>query len=89
MKKIFVVAFVMALVVSATPAAEKNAPVSADDAAGVNETIERESTQPMNRNEPMPTGMAKKGMKKGDVKARATKKDAVMNEMMKREEMKK
>jgi hypothetical protein len=33
--------------------------------------------------------MAKKGMKKGDVKTRAKQKEAVMDEMMKQEEMKK
>lgn len=80
-------------------AAEKSAPVSSSgDATGsntekdtvhMNKPIEMESRQPMNLDEPMPTGMAKKGMKKGDVKARAMKKEAAMNEMMKQEEMKK
>ena len=43
----------------------------------------------MNMDEPMPTGMAKECMKKGDAKAHALKKEAVMDEMMKFEEMKK
>jgi hypothetical protein len=81
-------------------AVEKSAPVSSGDdptsgsstdknAVDRNETIKNESKQPMNLDEPMPTGMAKKGMKKGDVKAHAKKKDATMDEMMKQEVMKK
>ena len=100
MKKLFIVPFILALAcVLPSTAAEKNAPVSSggqavgsnadQDTAHMNKTIKRESTQPMNMDEPMPTGMAKKGMKKGDVKTHAKKKEAAMDEMMKQEEMKK
>lgn len=37
-------------------------------------------------NEPMPTGMAKEGMKKGDVKSLADKKTKAMQPMMEQEE---
>jgi hypothetical protein len=88
MKKFFVAAFILVLAGSATSAADKGAPVPS--AAGDTDTkIKMESRQPMNMDEPMPTGMAKKGMKKGDVKARALKKEAAMDEMMKQEETKK
>ena len=92
MKKRCIAAFILTLS-CATPsvAAEKDA-VAPDRAgagdAGMNRMIRNESKQPMNMNEPMPIGMAKKGMKKGDVKAHAAKKEAVLDEMMKREEMK-
>jgi hypothetical protein len=89
MKKFFVAAFILALACSAS-AADKGAPVpSAAGDADTDTKIKIESRQPMNMDEPMPTGMAKKGMKKGDVKAHALKKDAAMDEMMKQEEMKK
>lgn len=80
-------------------AAEMSAPASSSsdptgskidkDVVHMNKTIKMESRQPMNLDEPMPTGMAKKGMKKGDVKAHAMKKEATMDEMMKQEEIKK
>lgn len=99
MKKIFAAAFLLMLVCSATSAADKSASDSSGgppagsnadkDAARMNETTKMESRQPMNMDEPMPTGMAKEGMKKGDVKAHAKKKEAAMDEMMKQEEMKK
>ncbi|MHB8743737.1 MAG: hypothetical protein ACYC9L_11495 [Sulfuricaulis sp.] len=59
------------------------------DATNINNTIIMESSQPMNPNEPMPTGMAKQGMKTGDVKARAMKKESVIEPMMKQEQIKK
>ena len=40
----------------------------------------------MKMNEPMPTGMAKEGMKKGDVKNLADKKTKAMRPMMAQEE---
>jgi hypothetical protein len=43
--------------------------------------------QPMKPDEPMPTGMAKPGMKKGDVRNSAEKKQTKLEKMM-REEMK-
>ena len=90
MKKFFVAAFILVLACSATSAADKGAPVpSAARDAGTDTKIKMEASQPLNMDEPMPTGMAKKGMKKGDVKAHALKKEAVMDEMMKQEEMKK
>jgi len=92
MKKSFIAALVLTLAWSLPAlAAEKNAPpapVRAGD-AGMNRMIRSESEQPMDMNAPMPTGMAKKGMKKGDVKTRTLKKEAVMDDMMKQEEMKK
>ncbi len=94
MKKLLIAAGILALAGSlASVAAEKNAPAISGQ-AGTNEAkmskmIETESQQHMDMNEPMPTGMARKGMKKGDVKAHARKKEAVMDEMMKNEKMKK
>lgn len=95
-----VMTFILALACPLTSAAaEKNALVSSSgdptesntdkDTIHMNKTIKMESKQPMNPDEPMPTGMAKKGMKKGDVKVHAMKKEAAMGEMMKQEEMKK
>jgi hypothetical protein len=100
MKKLFIAAFILALACSLpSAAADKGAPVpsggqptgsdAGNDATPVEQTTKSESKQPMNMDEPMPTGMAKKGMKKGDVKAHALKKEAIMDEMMKQEEMKK
>ena len=43
------------------------------------------NTQPMDLKESMPTGMAKKGMKKGDVMKAEESKKAYMEEMMKQE----
>ncbi len=94
MKKRFIAALVLAL---AWPlpslAAEKNTPPAPGqtDAGDIelNKMTRTESQQPMNMNQPMPTGMARKDMKKGDVKAHAMKKEAVMDEKMKQEEMKK
>ena len=88
MKRLCITAFILALAcVLPSAAAEKNAPAASD--ANTDKMIKTESRQPMKMDEPMPTGMAKKGMKKGDVKAHAKKKEAVMDEMMKQEEMKK
>jgi hypothetical protein len=90
MKKFFVAAFILVLACSATSAADKGAPVpSAAGDADTDIKIKMESRQPMNMDEPMPTGMAKKGMKKGDVKARALKKKSAMDDMMKQEKMEK
>jgi len=91
MKKRFVAAFLLMLAGAAPSiAAEKGTPPAPDQAgasdAGMNRMIRSESEQPMDMNAPMPTGMAKKGMKKGDVKAHAMKKEAVMDKMMKQEE---
>jgi len=74
-------------------AAEKSTPgasggQSTTNEAEMNKTIKMESRQPMNMDEPMPTGMAKPGMKKGDVKTHAKKQEATMDEMMRQEEMK-
>ena len=94
MKKRIVAAFILALACShPSTAAEQNAPVVSGDQptgsdADMNKTIKIESRQPMNMDEPMPTGMAKPGMKKGDVKTHAKKQEATMDEMMKQEEMK-
>jgi hypothetical protein len=49
--------------------------------------MERDYQKSMKMDEPMPTGMAKPGMKKGDVKNSAEKKQTEMEKMM-REEMK-
>lgn len=100
MKKLCVVTFILALACPlASAAAEPGTRDSSGgqsagsdtgkDATHVNKTIKMESRQPMNMNAPMPTGMAKQGMKKGDVKAEAMKKEAAMDQMMKQEEMKK
>ena len=98
MKKLFMAACVLALACSLpTAAAENSAPNSprhpggdaGNNAVSTENATKTESTQPMNMDEPMPTAMAKKGMKKGDVKAQAMKKAAHMDEMMKQEEMKK
>ncbi len=48
---------------------------------------ESENAKPMNPDEPMPTQMARPGMKEGDVKASAEKKQRELEEMM-REKMK-
>lgn len=91
MKNISIAAFVLVLS-CALPAAgaEKNAPASsggtpATRGPDVDKMIQNESRQPMDMNEPMSTGMAKPGMKKGDVKANARKKEAVMHEKMGKE----
>ena len=100
MKKLFIAPFILTLACALpSTAAERSAPVSSgdqpagsnadQDTARMNKTMKRKSTPPMNMDEPMPTGMAKKGMKKGDVKTRAKQKEAIMDEMMKLEEMKK
>lgn len=47
------------------------------------------SVKPMKMDEPMATGMAREGMKKGDIMESAAKKEEAMKEMMRREEMKK
>jgi hypothetical protein len=93
MKKPCLAVLVLALTAPmGSVAAGNNAPPASGQAgageAGMEKMIRTESQQHINRNEPMPTGMAKKGMKKGDVKAHAQKKEAVMDEMMKKEEMK-
>ncbi|MHB8534159.1 MAG: hypothetical protein ACYDBW_01785 [Sulfuricaulis sp.] len=92
-KKKLVVAFILA---SCCPlpsfaAAKDGPPVSGHAGggdAGMTQTIETESQQPMKMNQPMPSRMAKPGMKKGDVKARAMKKETIMDEMMGKEKMK-
>jgi hypothetical protein len=100
MKKLFITPFILTLACTLpSTAAERSAPVSSgdqpvesnadQDTVRTKETMKRESTQPMNMDEPMPTGMAKKGMKKGDVKTHAKQKEAIMDEMMKQEEIKK
>ena len=43
-------------------------------------------TKPMNMDEPMPTKMAKPGMKMGDVKKAAEKKDREMRDALKKEQ---
>jgi len=90
MNKFLVATLFLVLGCSASSAADKGAPVpSAAGNSGMDTKLKTESSQPMNMDEPMPTGMAKKGMKKGDVKAHALKKEAAMDEMMKQEEMNK
>jgi len=54
----------------------------------MNKIIRIESQQPMDMNEPMPIGMVRNGVIKGDVKSHAMKKEAVMDEKMMQEEMK-
>jgi len=98
MKKLFMAACVLALACSLPSAAAENSPPNSprhpagdagNNAMPTENTTKTESTQPMNMDEPMPTAMAKRGMKKGDVKAQAQKKEAIMDEMMKQEKMKK
>ena len=89
MKKRCVAALLLMLAGAASSiAGEKNAPAAHDQTGGreMNRMIRSESKQPMDMNAPMPTGMAKKGMKKGDVKAHAAKKEAVMDRMLRHEE---
>lgn len=89
MKKRFVAALLLMLAFAAPSiAGGKNAPAAPDQAGDreMNRVTRSESEQPMDMNAPMPTGMAKKGMKKGDVKAHAAKKQAVMDRMMQQEE---
>jgi hypothetical protein len=99
-KILFIATSVLVLACSLpSAAAENSAPNSpgrqptggdaGNDAISVEKTTQTETIQPMNMDEPMPTAMAKEGMKKGDVKAQAMKKAAAMDEMMKQEEMKK
>jgi hypothetical protein len=94
MKKLSIAAFVLSLTCAlAATGAEKNAPAAAGATPaargpGVDKMIERESRQPMDMNEPMSTGMAKPGMKKGDVKSNAMKKESAMDEKMKKEKIK-
>lgn len=73
---------------------DRAALASGDDAAensraGAGGTVimPMEYQKSLNMDEPMPTGMAKPGMTKGDVKSSAERKKAEMEEMM-REEMK-
>jgi len=92
MKKRFVAASLLMLGFAAPSiAGGKNAPAAPDQTGDreMNRMIRSESKRPMDMNAPMPTGMAKKGMKKGDVKAHAAKKQAILDEKMKREELKK
>ena len=94
MKKLLIAAGILALAGSlASVAAEKKAPAGSGPTGasetGMNKMIEAESRQHMDMNEPMPTGMARKGMKLGDVKAHARKKETAMDAMMKKEEIKK
>jgi hypothetical protein len=49
--------------------------------------MEMDYQKSMKMDEPMPTGMAKPGMKKGDVKVNAGRKETEMEKMM-QEEMK-
>jgi len=89
MKKRCVAALLLMLAFTAPSiAGGKNAPAAPDQTGDreMNRMIRSESRQPMDMNAPMPTGMAKKGMKKGDVKAHAMKKEAVLDRMMKQEE---
>jgi len=59
----------------------------ATQAADPSPAAELPKHQPtMKMNEPMPTGMAKEGMKKGDVKSSADKKAKAMRPMMEQEE---
>lgn len=84
------VAALLLMLTSTTPsiAGGRNAPAAPDQTGSreMNRMIRSESQQPMDMNAPMPTGMAKKGMKKGDVKAHAAKKEAVMDRMLQQEE---
>jgi hypothetical protein len=93
MERHCITAIVLALTCSpGSFAAEQNAPIESGQTslgeAEMNTIIRTESQQPMDMNEPMPIGMARKGMKKGDVKSHAMKKEAVMDEKMMQEEMK-
>lgn len=93
LKKILIAALALAFAAPlASVAAGKNTPAASGPVGagevGMDKIIKTESQQRMNLNEPIPSGMAKKGMKKGDVKAHAQKQEAVMNEMMKWEEIK-
>lgn len=67
------------------PAAEES--VTADRKAAQDARPEIRYRTPMDMDQPMPTGMAKPGMKKGDVKNSAEKKQTEMEKMM-GEEMK-
>ena len=55
--------------------------------ASKNESMEMDYQKSMKMDEPMPTGMAKPGMKKGDVRVNAGRKETEMEKMM-QEEMK-
>jgi hypothetical protein len=61
--------------------------VSPDSKTSQSASPEAGYDQPMKPDEPMPTGMAKPGMKKGDVRNSAEKKQTKLEKMM-REEMK-
>ncbi|BAU49416.1 hypothetical protein SVA_2868 [Sulfurifustis variabilis] len=85
--------FLLVLACSALPAAaEKNGPADSGrtgtDGLGMKEKMRGGAQLPIDMDEPMPIGMAREGMKKGDVKEHAMKKEAVMDEMMKQEEQK-
>jgi hypothetical protein len=84
----FIIAFVLAHACSLAPLAAQETPQAGPGGIAINRMIQSESKQRMNMNEPMSTGMARKGQKKGDVKADAMKKEVYMDEMMKQEEMK-
>jgi hypothetical protein len=47
--------------------------------------MSRDYQKSMNRNKPMPTGMARPGMKQGNVESEAKKKEAEMKKMMDQE----
>lgn len=73
---------------AADHALSQPAPPSPDAKASPAHTGKKKAKKPMRMNEPMPTGMAKKGMMEGDVRKHALEKDAVMRELMKKDEMK-
>jgi hypothetical protein len=59
------------------------------NSSSVKQSPKPKSGKPMKMDEPMATGMAREGMKKGDILESAAKKEKAMKEMMQREEIKK
>lgn len=59
------------------------------NSGGQEQALKSKPAKPMKMDEPMATGMAREGMKKGDIMEGAAKKEEAMKEMMRREEMKK
>lgn len=88
MRKALAVPLLLALSCLAPP--HSNAEGGHDANSGrAEQMLKPKPGKPMKMDEPMATGMAREGMKKGDITESAAKKEEAMKEMLQREEMKK
>jgi hypothetical protein len=84
MKGIFIVTILLGAAGFHPPAEAGDQPsaTAGKPTPGVPAAVESNHQKSMDMNAPMPTGMAKPGMKKGDVKKSAEKKEQKMEEIM-------